>query len=143
MSSEFVASATIHINASLEQVWDALTNPEIIQQYFFGTKAVSDWKEGGKLDFYGEYQGKEYHDKGVIKKIVPNKTLQHTYLSSFSNLEDKPENYATVTYEITPETDNTKLVVTQDNIHNEEAQRHSIQNWAGVLKSMKDILEKN
>ena len=40
------AKASIKINADKNEVWDALTNPDKIKQYFFGTNANSDWKKG-------------------------------------------------------------------------------------------------
>ena len=30
----------------LSKVWDALTKPEIIKQYFFGTDTITTWEKG-------------------------------------------------------------------------------------------------
>lgn len=141
MKNKFSANITIEINAPASKVWDALTKPEIIKQYFFGTEAVSDWKVGSSLNFKGVWVGKEYLDKGIILEIVPGKYLHYNYLSSFSGLEDKPENYANITYSLTSENGITKLVVTQDNIETEAAQKHSEQNWEMVLGGMKSLVE--
>lgn len=141
MKSEFAAQVTIHIDATPEAVWNALTNPAIIKQYFFGTEAVSDWKEGSTLEFKGEYEGKQYMDKGVIMKYEQPKMLQYTYLSSMSGKEDKPENYAIITYALTPEENSTRLDITQDNIPTAEAQEHSLKNWSDVSKQIKQIVE--
>ncbi len=100
MKNKLVASAEIEINTPVSKVWDALTNPDKIKKYFFGTNAISDWKVGDPLEFKGEWEGKEYHDKGIILKSEKNKLFQYTYLSSMSGKEDIPENYATVTYEL-------------------------------------------
>lgn len=142
MKSEFAAQVTIHIDATPEAVWNALTNPAIIKQYFFGTEAVSDWKEGSTLEFKGEYEGKQYMDKGVILKYEQPKMLQYTYLSSMSGKEDKPENYALITYALTPEENSTRLDITQDNIPTAEAQEHSLKNWSDVSKQIKQIVER-
>ncbi len=53
-----IAKASISINASIAKVWDALTNPEVIKQYMFGTEIISDWKEGSPIIWKGEWQGK-------------------------------------------------------------------------------------
>ena len=142
MSANLIAKATTNISAPASRVWDALTNPAIIKQYFFGTQAVSDWKEGSPLEFRGEWEGKKYVDKGTILKIEPEKLFQYTYLSSFSNLPDAPENYANISYELYEEDGETALTVKQENIANEEAREHSEKNWEHVLKSLKDLLEK-
>jgi uncharacterized protein YndB with AHSA1/START domain len=142
MSANLIAKASTNISAPASRVWDALTNPDIIKQYFFGTQAISDWKEGSSLEFKGEWDGKKYVDKGVILKSEPEKLFQYTYLSSFSNLPDLPENYANITYELLEEDGETTLTVKQENVANEEVRKHSEQNWENVLKALKDLLEK-
>lgn len=142
MSANLIAKASTNISAPASRVWDALTNPEIIKQYFFGTQAVSEWKEGSSLEFKGEWDGKKYVDKGVILKSEPEKLFQYTYLSSFSNLPDLPENYANITYELVEEDGETTVTVKQENVANEEVRKHSEQNWENVLKALKDLLEK-
>jgi uncharacterized protein YndB with AHSA1/START domain len=142
MSANFIAKASTNISAPASRVWDALTNPDIIKQYFFGTQAISDWKEGSSLEFKGEWDGKKYVDKGVILKSEPEKLFQYTYLSSFSNLPDLPENYANITYELLEEDGETTVTVKQENVANEEVRKHSEENWGNVLKALKDLLEK-
>jgi len=143
MKNKLVASAEIKINSPISKVWDALTNPELIKKYFFGTNAISDWKVGSPLEFKGEWEGKEYHDKGKILKSEKDKLFRYTYLSSMSGKEDIPENYATVTYELSVQNGSTTLKILQDGNETEESKQHSEQNWSYVLNSMKDLLEKN
>lgn len=142
MSVNLIAKASTHIAVPASRVWDALTTPEIIKQYFFGTKAISDWKEGSTLEFRGEWEGKPYVDKGIILKSDPGKLFQYTYLSSFSGLPDMPENYANITYELYEDNGQTELTVKQENIANEQARKHSEQNWSYVLQNLKELLEK-
>jgi len=142
MKSTFTAVTRVTIEAGVEKVWDALTNPKIIKQYLFGTEASSDWKVGSSITYKGVWEGKPYEDKGRILELVLNKLLRSTYLSSFSGLADKPENYNTVTYALSNAGGGTELIVTQDNIQTKEAADHSEGNWALVLQAMKKLLEK-
>ena len=142
MKSNITGKVSIKIDAPSSEVWDALTTPEIIKKYFFGTNAISDWKVGSPLIFKGEYQGKHYEDKGTIVKVERNKLFQYKYWSSMSGIEDKPENYVTVTYELSEKNDKTKLTVTQENIPDEKTKEHSEQNWKKVLTDLKKLLEK-
>jgi uncharacterized protein YndB with AHSA1/START domain len=142
MSANLIAKASTTIAAPASRVWNALTSPELIKQYFFGTEAVSDWKEGSTLEFRGEWEGKKYLDKGVILKSEEPKLFQYTYLSSFSNLPDAPENYANISYELIEEDGETMLTIKQENVANEESRKQSEENWAYVLKNLKDLLEK-
>ncbi len=44
--SEYVY--TTYIKTTPEKLWDALTNPEFIKQYWFGALCESDWKAGSE-----------------------------------------------------------------------------------------------
>src|SRR4051812_7521444 len=116
MSKNIIAKAEATIQAPAAKVWEALTTPASIKQYFFGTDAVSDWKVGSPLLFKGVWEGKEYTDKGTILRSVPEKLFQYTYFSSFSGLKDSPENYANVSYELDGDDGQTTLTVKQENI---------------------------
>ena len=136
-----VLRKTLSIKAPASKVWEALTTPEWIKQYFFGTKAISDWKVGSPIVFTGTWDGKEYRDKGTILKFEKDKVFQYNYWSSFSSLPDAPENYAVITFELSPHGSSTELSLTQDNIPTEAALEHSSKNWDGVLGAMKQLIE--
>ncbi|RFZ90879.1 SRPBCC domain-containing protein [Mucilaginibacter conchicola] len=131
----------ISINAPQAEVWKGLTDPEIVKQYFFGTTVSSDWKAGSPITFSGEWEGKKYQDKGTIKEIDPGKYVKYSYWSSMSGTEDKPENYADVSYSLDENGGVTTLTLTQDNIKDEASRKHSEENWQMVLGGLKKILE--
>lgn len=141
MTNILTAEAEVVIKAPKNLVWDALTKPEVIKKYLFGTEVVTDWKVGSQIIWKGVWQGKPYEDKGEILQIVPEKMLETTYWSSMSGKPDEQRNYTKVTYKLIEEDDSVKLVVTQDNNETEEAKNHSEQNWRMVLESLKKLLE--
>jgi uncharacterized protein YndB with AHSA1/START domain len=141
MSNDLIVKKTIFINAATAAVWDALTDPQKIKKYLFGTEAISDWKVGSRITYKGVWQGKEYEDGGTILKLIPGKIFQSTYWSSMSGMEDKPENYMTVTYELSKKDGGTLLSLTQDNCKTEEQKKHLEENWSMVLESLKKVAE--
>ena len=141
MTKTAIARATTTINAPVSRVWDALTKPQLIKQYLFGTEVTTDWRVGSPIKYKGEWQGKSYEDKGKILQVEPGKLLVSTFWSSLGGLPDTPENYNTVRYELSPEGDGTRLTVTQDNNPSQEAASHSEQNWRTVLDGIKKLLE--
>ena len=143
MSTGITATTETKVHAPAEKVWQALTDPEMIRKYFFGTNTKTDWKVGSPIVFEGEYQGKSYHDKGTIRAVEKNKMLQYDYWSSMSKQEDKPENYFLITYRLRPEGAYTVLTVTQENIPSEEQRDHSASNWNMVLENLKKMVEGN
>lgn len=137
-----VAKASVTVNASVAKVWDALTNPETIKQYMFGTNVVSGWKEGSPIVWKGEWQGEKYKDKGSILKLDPQHLIQYSHFSPLSGLPDAPENYHTVTIELSSEGTQTLVTLSQDNNASEQARKHSEKNWKMMLASLKKLLEK-
>jgi uncharacterized protein YndB with AHSA1/START domain len=141
MKNTFVAKASTKINASPSKVWEALTKPELIKQYLFGTEVTTDWKVGSPITYKGIWQGKAYEDKGKILEVEPERLLVSTFWSALSGLPDIPENYNTVRYELSPEDGGTRLSIIQDNNATQEAAEHSEQNWNIVLDGLKKLLE--
>jgi uncharacterized protein YndB with AHSA1/START domain len=141
MSGNHIAKATIVIDAPRSKVWEALTKPELIKQYLFGTEVSTDWKVGNPITYKGLWEGKPYEDKGKILEIEPGKLLVSTFWSALSGTPDIPENYQTVRYELSAKSEATRLTVTQDNIASQEAADQYGQNWKMVLEEMKKLLE--
>lgn len=136
-----VARASIDIDAPADAVWHALTSPEVIKQYMFGTEAVSDWKEGGEIRWRGEWEGKPYEDKGVILDIEPPRVLSYSHYSPLSGVPDVPENYHTLTYELSGDGGQTSVTLSQDNNSTEEERERSQQMWQMMLESLKKVVE--
>ena len=55
MNKIFTSKSAIAINAPASKVWDALTKPELIKQYLFGTEVKTDWQVGGPITYKGEW----------------------------------------------------------------------------------------
>jgi uncharacterized protein YndB with AHSA1/START domain len=143
MEKNLIARASITIDAPRERVWEALVNPDAIRQYMFGTHVVSDWQVGSSIVWKGEWQGKPYEDRGVILQFKPGRIVQYSHFSPLSGLPDKPENYHTVTVELSADGNRTHVTLAQDNNANEEERAHSEQNWEMMLASLKDFLEQS
>lgn len=141
MKETLHAKVSVSINAAPSKVWKAITTPASIKKYLMGTDVSTDWKEGSPINYTGEYNGKKYHDKGVIKKIEPEKIFQSTYWSSMGGKEDKPENYNLVTYNLSEKDGKTVLTLTQNNVGSEKEKEHVTGNWKAVLKKLKEIVE--
>jgi len=140
---------TIVINAPANKVWDALTNPEQTKKYMFGCETVSDWQPGSPLIWKMLYEGKDFIAvKGNIVIIEPGKRLEYTVIDPNGSIEDIPENYLTVTYELKEEDGRTTLNVTQGDYSTvadgEKRYKDSYNNgegWNPILVQIKDLVE--
>ena len=142
MNHGLIAKASTTINAPIAAVWDALVNPDVIKQYMFGTTVVSSWKEGSPIVWKGEWQGKAYEDRGVILKLEPQRLIQYSHFSPLSGLPDTPENYHTVTVELSRDRESTFVSLSQDNNTTESERQDSEKNWEMMLGSLKKLLER-
>lgn len=140
MRSDHIITYETIINAPIEKVWDALINPEIVKIYFFGSELESTYEVGSPIYFIGDWEGKPYEDKGIIKEYTANKSLTYSYLSNWSDLPDEESNYLMVRYEVSPAPIGTQLTITQSNYDAEKA-AHSLNNWEGIILEMKRLIE--
>jgi uncharacterized protein YndB with AHSA1/START domain len=141
MNEAWIAKATITVDVPRSKVWQALTDPDLIRQYLFGTQVTTDWRAGSPITYTGEWQGKPYEDKGKVLQIEPEKLIVSTFWSALAGQPDLPENYKTVRYELSAAGDGTRLTITQDNNASREEAEHSEQNWNSVLAGLKQLLE--
>jgi len=147
--TKLVVKSEIVINAPAAKVWDALTKPEQTKKYMFGCETVSDWKAGSELLWRGSYEGKEMvFVKGRIVEIKSPGLLKYTVIDPNASYPDIPENHLNVTYEVTAEGNQTKLVVTQDGFEGaaegEKRYKDTYNNgegWNPILVQIKKIVE--
>jgi uncharacterized protein YndB with AHSA1/START domain len=142
MRGDLRTEESITIGAPIARVWEALTTPELIKQWFFGVDTETDWKRGSPIVHRGQYQGRPYEDRGEILKIEPPRLLVHSHWSPVSGLPEAPENYERVSWELSERDDGTELTIRESNLASEEARATSEQTWRLVLENLKQLLER-
>lgn len=150
MPNPLTVQNSISINASPSVVWDALINPERTKIYMFGCETVSDWNIGSPLLWRGTYEGQEIiFVKGHIVALEPEKLLAYTTIDPNSAVEDIPENYLTVTYQLSAENGQTTLTVTQGDYATVADGPRRYQEtmdgggWDSVLIAIKKLIEQS
>jgi uncharacterized protein YndB with AHSA1/START domain len=136
-----VATAETDINATPARVWDALVDPDQIKEYMFGSEVQTDWQPGSPIVWKGEYEGRQYEDRGQILEVQPMRRLKVTHFSPLSGQPDVPANYHTLTYDLEPRGDGTHLSLSQDNNANADEVKHSTANWEAMLAGLKSFVE--
>ncbi len=141
MKENLVARASVTIEAPRAEVWRALVDSATVEKYMFGAKVASDWREGSPVTWSGEWQGRPYEDKGTVLEARPDRRLRYTHFSPLSGLPDVPESYHTVTIDLSGEGPRTQVTLEQDNCPSEQAREEYRKNWAGMLASLKKVVE--
>jgi uncharacterized protein YndB with AHSA1/START domain len=141
MTQSYIAKVEIDVDATPPAVWKALTDPELVAEYFFGAQVQTDWRPGSPIVWKGEYGGRAYEDKGEILEVQPNRLLRLTHFSPMSGLPDEPQNYHTLTYDLDERGAGTRVTLSQDNNGSEDEAERSTANWETVLKGLKRTVE--
>lgn len=139
--TEHIAQADIEIEASPERVWSALTDPAEVKQYFFGTDLVTDWQVGGAVFWRGEWEGKPYEDKGEVLTVDAPHLLRMTHFSPMTGQPDAPENYHTLSYELTSTGTTTRVSLRQDNNADQAEADRATETWQALLAGLKEHVE--
>ncbi|MDX6181702.1 SRPBCC family protein [Flavobacterium sp. Fl-77] len=136
------SKSTILINASKDKVWDALTKPEIVKQWQYGSDLITDWEVGSEIRFRNEWDNKVFEQWGKIIAIVPHKLIKYSLFFPRPDLEDKEENYFIMSYILSDDDDRIKLeIVKEDNRTGAVIEKDSGEENP-VLKALKEIIEK-
>ncbi|MFE2375306.1 ArsR/SmtB family transcription factor [Streptomyces sp. NPDC059398] len=130
---------TTYIKATAEQVWNALTDPDITAK-FWGHAQVSDWRVGSRVD-HVRVDGSGISDAaGTVVEVDPPHRLSFGF-GEPSRALDPASEQSLVTFEIEPYRDIVKLTLTQSKFRS-LADREAIgQGWPTVLANLKTLLE--
>jgi len=63
--------STLHLNAPIEKVWLALTQPEQVKRWQFGSDLITTWEIGSPIEFSTEWQGQVFKQWGKVLEINP------------------------------------------------------------------------
>lgn len=129
MAADYTARSSATIDAQPERIWDAIMDPELVSQAFFGAKVDTDWQVGSPITWTGEWEGKPFHDTGEIRTVDPPRKLVFTHYEHV------------VSFDLEPSDSGTEVTITQSHAGSPEEKEHSEANWATVLRALKEIAE--
>ncbi len=136
----------IKFNATMEQVWNLLTNPEMTKKYMFGCEVISDWSVGDKIlwNVKTDDGSPKVIVKGNITDIDPGKSVRFSMIDPNMGIADVIENYVYTTYDLMEESNGTTLVLTQGDFSTvdlgKKRYEDAIGGWDMVIGLMKEIL---
>jgi len=94
------SDSIVEIAAPANKVWRALTVPELVKQWQYGSDLLTTWKPGTPIVFRNEWNGQVFEQKGTVLEFVPGSRLKYSLFFPHADLEDVPENYFFMTYEL-------------------------------------------
>lgn len=91
-----------------------MTEPGYVKQWQYGSALNTDWRVGSPIRFSSEWEGQHYEQWGTVLAVEEPRRLVYSLFAPRPGLEDRPENYFTMSYELTEDGSGTLLAVVQD-----------------------------
>lgn len=114
--TEATAQVSRIIEAAPDTIFRSLTSTDLMKTFFLGAEVESTFEVGDPITFKGVFNGKPYEDKGEILANEAPKRLSFSHFSPLAGNADTPENYHTVTFDLTPAGSGTEVTLTQANL---------------------------
>jgi uncharacterized protein YndB with AHSA1/START domain len=133
------SSTATYIHATPEQLWDALTNPQLTSRYFFRMAVQSDWSPDAPVTYRGD-DGDVGAEGRVIVADAPRRlTLSFALRFSPQVSGDRPSR---LNWQIEPMGEVCKLTVTHDDAeHGTVTAQLMRARMPAVLNNLKLLLE--
>ncbi|MES2779393.1 MAG: SRPBCC domain-containing protein [Bacteroidota bacterium] len=143
MSTLPIVTKTVHIHAPESSVWNAITQPQKLQQWMSESPIIVTSEEvvGGIFSIKGKMNGAPYESKGFVLAWEPNRHFQYSYWNKISRIPDVPENYSILDFRLTSIETGTTLTFTQNNFIGKASFEHSNYYWGIALVALKRFVE--
>ena len=142
-----------YIKTTPEKLWEALTNPDFIQQYWYGRRNETDLRVGGGIRSLSPEGELEWD--GEVLECEPPRLLRYTFRKirvcprTATDMTDEAEPPSRVTFEIAtlgestgPDGDPVRLTITHDEFPADSEVMKEVSNgWPGILAGIKTLLE--
>ena len=135
------ASAQVDVDAPLDRVWQALTDPDEIARWMAGSRVTTTWEVGSPITWAGEYDGRAYEDKGEVLEVDEPSRLSVTHYSPMMGQPDEPDNYHTIVYSLSEREGRTHVSLEQDGCDSPEQAEQFSANWQQMLEALKAAAE--
>jgi uncharacterized protein YndB with AHSA1/START domain len=132
---------SIRLNAPVNSVWDALTQPGQMKSWMSDSKIeiVTTWKVGSPIIINADAVSYKtaFTNTGIVLQFVKGQVLEYSHLSSLSRLPDQAENYTLIRFTLQPEEDHTLLELDLSNFPTGSHYKHIDFYWAVTLEVLK------
>jgi len=140
MDDDLTAHASVDIDALVDDVWFALTDPAAIARWMAGSHVVTDWRPGSPITWSGEFEGVAYEDRGEVLDAAPGTLLRYRHVTPAR--DDRPERGHVVTVRLEGVDENrTRVSLAQDGNPDVDARRHAERVWTSMLDRLKVLVE--
>ena len=134
--------STVMIHASATKLWLALTRPDLVKQWQYGSDLLTTWEVGTPILFRNEWNGQVFEQKGTVLEFSPPSRVKYSLFFPRPGVADVPENYFFMIYELTESNGVTSLLVRQEDPRPLSPDESSgVEEGPNVLSALKELVE--
>jgi uncharacterized protein YndB with AHSA1/START domain len=108
------SDSTVTILAPASKVWRALTVPELVKQWQYGSDLRTTWEPGTPIVFRNEWNGQVFEQRGTVLEFEPTTRLKYSLFVPRPDLQEIPEHHFFMTYALTESNGLTSLLFRQE-----------------------------
>jgi uncharacterized protein YndB with AHSA1/START domain len=136
------SDSTVNILAPARKVWLALTVPDLVKQWQYGSDLLTTWEPGTPIAFRSEWNGQTFEQKGTVIEFTPESRLKYSLLFPRPDLPDSPEQCFFMTYELIESGGSTSVLFRQEDPRPSSPNESSgEEEGPDVLSSLKELVE--
>jgi uncharacterized protein YndB with AHSA1/START domain len=136
------SESIVEIRAPASKVWRALTEPELVKQWQYGSDLVTTWQPGTPIVFRNEWNGQVFEQRGTVLEYAPASRVRYSLFFPRPDLPDTPENWFFMTYELIEVGGTTTVLFRQEDPRPAPAGGDAGgEDGPGVLSGLKALLE--
>ena len=136
------SDSIVKILAPASKVWLALTVPDLVKQWQYGADLLTTWEPGTPIIFRNEWNGQIFEQKGTVLEFIPGSRLKYSLFFPHAGLQDIPEHYFFMTYELTESGELTSVLFRKEDPRPSPPDASSDgDDDPGVLSHLKELVE--
>jgi uncharacterized protein YndB with AHSA1/START domain len=136
------SDSVVNILAPARKVWLALTVPDLVKQWQYGSDLLTSWEPGTPIIFRNEWNGQLFEQKGTVIEFTPESRLKYSLFVPRPDLQDIPEHYFYMTYELIESGEATSLLFRQEDPRPSPPNESSGgEEGPDVLSQLKELVE--
>ena len=136
------SDSIVKIIAPTRKVWLALTVPDLVKQWQYGSDLLTTWEVGTPIVFRNEWNGQVFEQKGSVLEFLPESRVKYSLFFPRPDLQDAQELCFFMTYELTEHEGVTSLLVRQEDPRPSSPEESTGgDEGPNVLSSLKELVE--
>ena len=103
----------VHVQVAPDKAWAALTRPELVVKWQYGSALTTTWEVGSRIVFRAEWEGQVFEQWGEVLEYLEPVRIRYRLFAPRPDVADSPENYFEMVYTLEPREGGTLVTISQ------------------------------